>query len=1099
MRKHLFILLAVVWLASPVSAQSGVRIDNQVTQAQVPSNAILGISHATINFCNAPANAVPCTNKATTYTDATLGVTCSTSTQVVLAGTSSCVATTDQFGNWGVWVASGQYAYTITTSFGSSGPFPVTASGGSGANIALNIMGFGAFANARSGSDFSMTSGSAALTSPGQGFTVGDVGKIAVVAGAGAAGATLVTTVASFQSSTQVTLAASASTTVTGATATTCNSDVPAINAAITAAQAFGILRTNGGQAGYPSIFFPPGNYCLDAPISVKSSPWVGPPGNAWAQASTFSWVGSPGATVFTKTSDPGGTSYWAMENFRFLYSGDLPGTWLDLTSNPIDVGLTLNGIFFGPTSGDAIKVANWVNFHLDRVRFDGVRGYAIRFTPTAGVQNQADFSIRDWTYDNNAENPSTSTPGIFLLDNTANVANMGTLHFADARIEVNQPMVSPNCIVCLVNPNSAANGGSAQLDFDNLNIQPSGGANPTLVFSSSTQSALVPASIVINNVNAIGASPMTILGAASTNPWNNYQISAGPIGQIRFALLDASLASGDGVGAPAQMIGVGLTAPNATISSLTSGDCVQAGTSGLLTTTASACGNAFSGGLGASFQDATEIAAPANPAAGNDRLFLNSTTHLLDCHTSTGASCAPSGGSTLGTITPQPATAGDVVCANSTPTWTDCVQGIAGRTVSGTSDTIVSGDRGTTIAYTSATAVAVSLTSAATLGNNAYFTVNAQGAGAVTLTPGAGQINGAASLVMTQGQTCYIHSPDNVNYTADCSNGQLVAGTNITFTPSAHGLTIAASGGGAAVINGVSCGTCNLGSLFDTNGNSSVLTGTTTSAVDQITVTNAATGGIPSIAATGTDTNIPLNLSAKASTVNFPTSSLLIGGSTTATAQVEISTGGNVLLPNSGRITWTSTGAVNGSIVTSVTPDSGAGIVDIGTGAQGSVAGLLRTGNTVQLTSNFTTTSTTLVTITGLSWTFPATNHNYGFDCRGSYSQATAAAANAFGVQAATTAPTNLMASMRVNTSLTNAGVNATLPTLATTTATNIGTFTPGSFGAIGTVADIFTFDIHGQLQQAPGATTLNIMALSGSASDALTIYAGTSCTLEP
>jgi hypothetical protein len=58
----------------------------------------------------------------------------------------------------------------------------------------------------------------------------------------------------------------------------------------------------------------------------------------------------------------------------------------------------------------------------------------------------------------------------------------------------------------------------------------------------------------------------------------------------------------------------------------------------------------AFSGGLGASFQDATEIAAPANPGAGNDRLYLSSATHLLACLTSSGANCMPAGGA--GTVT---------------------------------------------------------------------------------------------------------------------------------------------------------------------------------------------------------------------------------------------------------------------------------------------------------------------------------------------------------------------------------------------------------------------------------------------------------------
>ncbi len=58
----------------------------------------------------------------------------------------------------------------------------------------------------------------------------------------------------------------------------------------------------------------------------------------------------------------------------------------------------------------------------------------------------------------------------------------------------------------------------------------------------------------------------------------------------------------------------------------------------------------AFSGGLGASFQDATEISAPANPAAGNNRLYLSSATHLLACLTSSGANCMPAGGA--GTVT---------------------------------------------------------------------------------------------------------------------------------------------------------------------------------------------------------------------------------------------------------------------------------------------------------------------------------------------------------------------------------------------------------------------------------------------------------------
>jgi hypothetical protein len=59
--------------------------------------------------------------------------------------------------------------------------------------------------------------------------------------------------------------------------------------------------------------------------------------------------------------------------------------------------------------------------------------------------------------------------------------------------------------------------------------------------------------------------------------------------------------------------------------------------------------GSAFSAGVGASYQDVTEIAVPSNPGAGNDRLYTNSSTHKLACLTSAGADCMPaSGGSGL-------------------------------------------------------------------------------------------------------------------------------------------------------------------------------------------------------------------------------------------------------------------------------------------------------------------------------------------------------------------------------------------------------------------------------------------------------------------
>ena len=133
--KRILIIMAMVCAFAPFARAQGVRFGDQssVTSVQTPGGPIFSVPNASISFCSSPANAVPCTNKVTTYTDITLTTPCSTSTQVTLSGSSSCVATTDQFGNWGVWVPSGTYSYTITLASGASiGPYTATLAAGGG-------------------------------------------------------------------------------------------------------------------------------------------------------------------------------------------------------------------------------------------------------------------------------------------------------------------------------------------------------------------------------------------------------------------------------------------------------------------------------------------------------------------------------------------------------------------------------------------------------------------------------------------------------------------------------------------------------------------------------------------------------------------------------------------------------------------------------------------------------------------------------------------------------------------------------------------------------------------------------------------------------
>jgi hypothetical protein len=136
MKRLLLLTLLTVFFACTAHGQA-FRFEAQVSQEAnllgIPVPVLTVPSGPIVTVCNFPANAVPCTNKATTYTAISQAFPCPTSTQLVLAGTSTCVSNTDQQGNWGVWVAPGvTYSYTISVNGQNLGPYSFTAGGGGG-------------------------------------------------------------------------------------------------------------------------------------------------------------------------------------------------------------------------------------------------------------------------------------------------------------------------------------------------------------------------------------------------------------------------------------------------------------------------------------------------------------------------------------------------------------------------------------------------------------------------------------------------------------------------------------------------------------------------------------------------------------------------------------------------------------------------------------------------------------------------------------------------------------------------------------------------------------------------------------------------------
>lgn len=135
-RRVLILAALVLGCGVSVSAQ-GFRIgDAQTVTSSLTSTSPITPLQATVNVCVNPANAVPCTNKASTFTSVTLVTGCSAATQVVLAGTTTCVAQTDSRGNWGAWVAAGNYDITFTLATGQSfGPYTISVGIPSGSTL----------------------------------------------------------------------------------------------------------------------------------------------------------------------------------------------------------------------------------------------------------------------------------------------------------------------------------------------------------------------------------------------------------------------------------------------------------------------------------------------------------------------------------------------------------------------------------------------------------------------------------------------------------------------------------------------------------------------------------------------------------------------------------------------------------------------------------------------------------------------------------------------------------------------------------------------------------------------------------------------------
>jgi len=202
----------------------------------------------------------------------------------------------------------------------------------------------------------------------------------------------------------------------------------------------------------------------------------------------------------------------------------------------------------------------------------------------------------------------------------------------------------------------------------------------------------------------------------------------------------------------------------------------------------------------------------------------------------------------------------------------------------------------------------------------------------------------------------------------------------------------------------------------------------------------------------------------------------------------------------------FSSTGGSEGSQDTALSRIA-AGYAGIGTGAQGSVAGYLKTGMTLTLAADWScgtggTVSTCASAViigstaaTPLTFTLPLISTNWHFDCDFVVGQATAVTANQWNLLTATNGVTSTTAMYQMATAATAYAGGAATDVASTTTTFQI--LPSWTLGAAGTKMPVH---IAGTLTGASASgTVFSLQLLAPTIGDLVTIYEGSGCSIHP
>ncbi len=272
---------------------------------------------------------------------------------------------------------------------------------------------------------------------------------------------------------------------------------------------------------------------------------------------------------------------------------------------------------------------------------------------------------------------------------------------------------------------------------------------------------------------------------------------------------------------------------------------------------------------------------------------------------------------------------------AATSPTWTP--SGVPVNAQTGTTYTVLATDRTSELTFNNASAIAITLPQAGSTGFASKFAFVAKniGAGAATITPTTSTINGNSTLVLQQGDACFVYS-DDTNYNSICSSGQDTVASPITITRSASG-------------NQVGCTTC------ATTTNGGALTATSPMNISAGGVISATLSGngskVQSTSATTSSNGNVVTYDASVNTQDsgIPSANLVTASSNFTSANLVQAAGNNKTTSDSGIPTanvvtassnYTSGNLVQAAGANKTTSDSGLATANVVTAASNYTSG---------------------------------------------------------------------------------------------------------------------------------------------------------------